>query len=883
MKKHAILFCFLLGLGALAARGQESNDAGALDALPELQHFADAEYPPRALRRGIEGSVLLELLVSVEGTVDSVRIIEGLWPSLDAAAVSAARQFRFTPATADGQPVPVYIQYEYVFSIREETRRIEEYVNFSGTLRVKGTREPIPNALVVVTFPEMVTDTTLIVPWPAYLARLGDFKGQFVEEDRLVTYSDSQGRFRLKSLPAGPFTVTFPNAGFESRSIDQNLGYSEHLNIEYWLTRTRYDEYEIVVYGKPEPKEVTRQTLELTEVERLPGFGGDALKVVQAVPGVARPSFSSGEVIVRGSGQEDTHYYLDGVPIPKLFHFGGLRSTYNSQVLSNIDLYPGGFNTRYGGCVGGVVEVTGRPGRDDRWNRMIDVNLLDATFLAEGPVSPKITLSLTGRRSYIANALSLVEGLLEDVDMAVVPYYWDGVARLDYRPNPRDHLFGTFFAANDKMEFVFEDEEQGSSEISAAKDRLYIQERFFRFIFGYDRQFTPYLRNELRLAYGGDWWDGQILGYTKYHFFGRWFSLRNQLSWKQNRSLTYNFGLDAGSFPVEYTVNSAGTADSDVKDTFTDLGAYINVEVHPTKKLLLIPGLRYDHYEEIEEGEPSYRFTAQYELTDRHRLKSAVGTYNQSPRPIGQSIDPEFGNPDLPPSVATHYTLGGDWRLNDRIFANLDLYYNTQDQIPNTTDSLSINFLPDMDARMYGLEIMLRHEASARFFGWVSYCLARSERRSPRKPESTIKGEWDSAAWFLSHYDQTHHIEALGSWKLGRDWGAGFRLRYVSGNPETPRLGYTSGQYEFNSDFGEYVDLKGNYRSERLDPFFQLDVRIDKKYVFKNWILSTYLDVQNLNYFFYNSPEMYIYNYDSSEREKIGGFILPTIGVRAEF
>ena len=116
-----------------------------------------------------------------------------------------------------------------------------------------------------------------------------------------------------------------------------------------------------MVYGKAEDKEVTRQRLELVEVEKIPGLGGDALRVVQTMPGVARPTFMWGDVIVRGSSADDTRFYLDGVDIPLLFHFGGLKSTYNSHALSSIDLYPGGFNTRYGGCVGGVIEIKGRP------------------------------------------------------------------------------------------------------------------------------------------------------------------------------------------------------------------------------------------------------------------------------------------------------------------------------------------------------------------------------------------------------------------------------------------------------------------------------------------------------------------------------------------
>jgi hypothetical protein len=75
----------------------------------------------------------------------------------------------------------------------------------------------------------------------------------------------------------------------------------------------------------------------------------------------------------------------------------------------------------------------------------------------------------------------------------------------------------------------------------------------------------------------------------------------------------------------------------------------------------------------------------------------------------------------------------------------------------------------------------------------------------------------------------------------------------------------------------------GAPRTDRMGPFFQFDVRVDKKYIYRKFIISTYLDVQNVNYFWYNSPESYNYNYDQSDRRVIGGIIIPSFGLRVDF
>lgn len=873
---------FLLFIALSAAIAEPPPEDG-LDQLPELLNFVTADYPSEALKQGLAGSVLLELWVNATGAVDSVAVLRPLAPDLDSAARAAAAQFTFRPAREAGEAVPVIIEFEYTFSVREELKYIDEYVNFSGTLREKGTRAPVNEALVVVSFPEGIRDTTLRVPPEAYLERIGEFSGQYLEEHRLVTYTDSLGQFAFKSLPAAMITVTFPNAGYVQYSATEQLTTVERLDVTYWLERSHYDEYEIIVYGKAVKKEVSRQTLQIAEVEKIPGFGGDALKVVQALPGVARPAFVSGEIIVRGSGGEDTRYFLDGIDIPLLFHFGGVKSTYNSQALAAIDLYPGGFNTRYGGCVGGVIEVKGRPGRSDRWQRTVDLNLLDSSLLAEGPLGKRLSLSVAARTSYISTMAGMLESALEDVDLAVVPAYRDLVTRLDYRPTARDHMFLTFFGVKDDMELIFGDFSTGSSEVSEAQDALSISEGFVRLIYGYDRQIGRRMRNELRFAWGQDDYKGNIFGEARYAFHGDNLTLRDEFAVEAHERLTCNLGLDILRQPIDYEVVVLGAGDSHIARTFGDYAGYVNLEYRPTEKALLIPGFRYDHFPELDQGEPNYRLTGQYQIHPDHRLKGAFGTYNQSPRPISQAIDPEFGNPDLPPTLAKHFTFGDDWQITDMLSASMEAYYNTQEKIPLETDSLALNFLPDLDARMYGFEVMVRRARSRHFFGWISYSISRSERRAPRKPQSSIAGEWDPEKWYPARADQTHHLEMLGSWQWPGNWGTGVRLRYVTGNPETPRLGYTSGTYEYNADEGYYVPLEGDFRSERMDPFFQVDVRIDKKWIFKNWMLSTYLDIQNVNYFIYNSPELYIYNYDDSERKEIGGIVLPTLGFRAEF
>ncbi len=881
-----------LNKSQLDSLGQELSP---LTRLPELKEFIKADYPASELKAGREGTVVLQLLVSDSGHVDSATIVRGLSPDFDSAALSVVRRFSFTPALAGSLAVPVYVEYEYRFSIQEEVSKIEQYVNLQGVLKEAGTRTPIKEGMVAITFRDTTADTTLAVPFSAYLSKIGTFPGQHVEEGRLVTFTDSLGRFSFSSLPVGRIRITFPIAGYEPDSAIETIELAKQLAVEYRLRRLTYSEYEIVVYGKMEKEEVGKSTLTLTEVKRIPGFGGDAVKVIQALPGVSRSSFGMGGIVVRGSGSGDSRYFLDGVELPMLFHFGGLKSTYNSDALSSIDLYPGGFNTRYGGCIGGVVEIKGRPARTDRWHVVADANFIDASIMAEGPVTDDISVLFTARRSYIANMAAFALDLLGvTLPMTVVPYYYDAVLRLDWRLSKKSRMFLTGFTFKDAMKFIIQDVRGGSNEVSTAKDEISQETKNQMLIFGYDTDLSDKARNELRFSLATADLSFNILSFTAMDFSAHRTTVRDELSFKLNDKVTLRPALDLELTPADYTLRilgATGAVQSGINGLYSDLGVYVNCDIRPIKSLLLIPGLRYDHYLELEKGAPSVRFTARWDWRKGHTLKGAAGTYNQSPEPFGQATDPKWGNDELPPTHARHFVLGYEYQFTDLISLDVQGYYNTQDDIPMSTDSVNektgkpVNLAPIQKGRMYGMEFMLRHDQGDRFFGWIAYTLARSERQSPipYNLNSFDRATWDKDLWYLYGSDQTHNLQIVGSWRLPHGFEAGMRVRYVTGNPLTPQLGYTEHKYQYNAEFGYYEDLQGTPRSERMGPFFQLDIRVDKKFVYRSWILSTYLDVQNTNYFFYNSPEFYQYNYDSSERQVIGGIIIPSLGIRAEF
>ncbi len=72
----------------------------------KLIHRVEPVYPPEARREGVQGIVILQVLVDEEGEVKEARVVQGP-PLLQQAAVDAVLRWRYRPTLLEGSPVAV--------------------------------------------------------------------------------------------------------------------------------------------------------------------------------------------------------------------------------------------------------------------------------------------------------------------------------------------------------------------------------------------------------------------------------------------------------------------------------------------------------------------------------------------------------------------------------------------------------------------------------------------------------------------------------------------------------------------------------------------------------------------------------------------------------
>ena len=117
--KQLIVIAFVLAASVMTG-AQQVYQPGDDVTLPTVVKSVKPQYTQEAMAQRIEGTTLLECVVRVDGTVESVRVVESLDATygLDEQAVNALSQWQFRPGVHDGKPVAVRVKVQMSFTLK---------------------------------------------------------------------------------------------------------------------------------------------------------------------------------------------------------------------------------------------------------------------------------------------------------------------------------------------------------------------------------------------------------------------------------------------------------------------------------------------------------------------------------------------------------------------------------------------------------------------------------------------------------------------------------------------------------------------------------------------------------------------------------------------
>jgi TonB family protein len=107
---------------------------------PKLLNRVEPAYPQAARQARIDGVVILEAVISASGDVTDIAVLKSVHPLIDAAAVRAVRQWRYSPATRSGSPVSVYLTVTTTFNLGLPPPKPRPPDSLVGNWQVPGQR-----------------------------------------------------------------------------------------------------------------------------------------------------------------------------------------------------------------------------------------------------------------------------------------------------------------------------------------------------------------------------------------------------------------------------------------------------------------------------------------------------------------------------------------------------------------------------------------------------------------------------------------------------------------------------------------------------------------------------------------------------------------------
>ena len=687
--------------------------------------------------------------------------------------------------------------------------------------------------------------------------------------------TNAEGKFSIGQVPPGIYRLQASAIGYKTVTTPEYILSTRDLHIQIEMEENQTELEGVTVTASPFRRDiespVSLRIIGLQEIEKSPGANRDLSRIVQSYPGVAfSPIGYRNDLIVRGGSPSENRFYLDGVEIPNINHFstqgasGGPVGILNADLIREVNFYTGAFPTDKGNALSSVLDFKLRDGDMERNSLKATLGASEVSLASNGHLGKKTSYLVSVRQSYL-------QFLFDMLGLPFLPTFTDAQFKLKTRFDARNELTVLGLGGIDKMKLNTKADDEDNEYILSYLPKIQ-QETFtlgavYRHYAGAHVQSVvashSYLNNRNTKYQQNDESDpDHLMLRLRSTEQNTQLRLENSSSFR-NWKVTVGTSLDYSQYS-NTTFQKVYTDHAQTFDYHTYLGImrwglfgtvnYTSIDERFTASL----GLRADanNYSAAMKDlsdQLSPRLSLSYQLTEHWSLIGNAGLYYQLPPYTALGF--KNNNGLYANKYALRYmqvsqgSVGLNWRKGDTFEVSIEGFYKDYDKIPlSVADGIPLTckgndygvignelLTSTAQGRSYGAELLLKWLIAKKLNLASSFTLFKSEYRTDKESEY-IASAWDNRFIF----------NLRGTYNLPRHWSVGMKVSCIGGAPYTPYDADKSSLVTaWNAQGKPYYDYT-RYNEERLPPFTQVDIRIDKTFYLKRCMLGFYIDLQNI-------------------------------------
>lgn len=675
----------------------------------------------------------------------------------------------------------------------------------------------------------------------------------YLDSSNIKTQSNSYGFFSL-SVNAGTHTLYVEVPGMNI--FEKKMDISDNLRLTISLTESTQLEDVVVSSSGNKGRDLKTpqmgmDRLSVKQIKNIPVLLGerDVLKALQLMPGVQSSGDGGSGFYVRGGSADQNLILLDEAPVYNASHLLGFFSTFNSDAIKDVTLYKSAMPAQYGGRLSSVVDVKMNEGNNQDYHVSGGVGLISAKLNVEGPIQKgKSSFLVSARRTYADMFLKLSnDSSVKNNSL----YFYDLNAKLNFELGKTDRLYVSGYFGKDRLAA---DKKFGLSWGNAtgtirwnhqAGNKLFVNTSAIFSNYNYDLQIMSSIADFTLKSNLKD------------------LHLKQEWEWHPNNNNTVKFGFSSiyhSVQPAQLDAKSGANDTSFQKRYGWENALFLNNEAKLSEKWRLSYGLRLTGFSSITKGNlydmdawgnitdtvyyPNAKITKtyinleprvamSYLLNEETSLKASYARNTQNLHLVSTSAPGVpldrwlLTNNIVKPEISDQVSIGYYRNFaNNNYELSMETYYKTMQHQIDFKDGADVLSKDVMETellygkgRAYGMEWFVRKK-TGRLTGWLSYTLAKSERK--------IDGI-NNSEWYSARQDRRHNISIVAIYNYNEKWTFSANWVYYSGDA----ISFPSGKYFVGGRTVYYYTERNGYRMpayHRLDLAATMQLKKTAKY-----------------------------------------------------